>query len=217
MRWGWWVGALLALLVPVAGATSYVALEPAEMFERAELVFYADVIAVDTVIRGDDPWTVVEFDPREILRRPVDDDAEGNGIDDDGVGPDDDVDAVDAEPGDTLTLSFLGGERGELRLAVAAMPGFEVGDVVLVLAYDVEPVDGRATAPPVDAVPASPLVGFRQGVWYVRGGVLRDADDRTLSLIDGALARGGPPTSAEDLLPRLRELAGTSGAAESAP
>ncbi len=105
--------------------------------------------------------------------------------------PKDDV----SEPGETFELAFLGGEAGGVQLTVAQMPSFEVDERVLLFAYDDDF--------------ASPLVGFRQGVWYVRAGILRDPDGRTLgSDEDGALVRGGDGSTPEDLLPVLRDLVG---------
>ena len=90
-----------------------------------------------------------------------------------------------------LTLAFLGGAMpgGEV-LTVAGMPAFAPGDRVLAFTYD-QPY-------------ASPIVGFRQGLWRVTPGGLRDDDDALLSIAaDGTLEKGGDGASLEAVLSAL--------------
>lgn len=89
---------------------------------------------------------------------------------------------------DELTLSFLGGTLESGRsLEVELMPRFREGEQVLVLAYD-------------DEALASPVVGFRQGLWRLTGAGLVDEDGRRLSLEDQALLRDGEGGALDELL-----------------
>src|SRR5690554_5228149 len=112
------LAALLVLLAPAASlATTYRLLELPAMLAATELAFRAVVTDVRTEVLDDEPWTLVTFEPDEILLGP----------DDDGAGgPDPEAD---------VTLRFLGGTAGGLELNVALMPAFEPGDTVLLLAY----------------------------------------------------------------------------------
>lgn len=90
-----------------------------------------------------------------------------------------------------LTLAFLGGSMpgGEV-LTVAGMPAFATGERVLAFTY-AEPY-------------ASPIVGFRQGLWRVTPGGLRDEDGTLLSIAaDGTLESGGDGASMEAVLSAL--------------
>lgn len=91
-----------------------------------------------------------------------------------------------------LTLAFLGGAMpgGEV-LTVAGMPAFAQGERVLAFIYD-EPY-------------ASPVVGFRQGLWRITPGGLRDDDGVLLSVAsDGTLVAGGDGASLEAVLSALK-------------
>ncbi|MEX2542856.1 MAG: hypothetical protein WD314_13690 [Trueperaceae bacterium] len=147
--------ALLALLLfTSATATSYRELSLQEIFTATEVGFVATVASSSVEMRGDMPWTVVEF---EVQRWLAGDGAENR-----------------------VRLAFLGGSRpGGASLQVNLMPGFEVGERVMVLAYDEEYY--------------SPIVGFNQGVWRLRDQALLDAQGRQLSLADdGRLLADGP-------------------------
>lgn len=76
-------------------------------------------------------------------------------------------------------LSFLGGDAaGGPALTVSGMPEFKQGERVLVFAYD--------------QAYASPIVGFRQGLWQVTDAGLVGLDGRRLSLdANGKLVAGG--------------------------
>ncbi|HEX7003435.1 MAG TPA: hypothetical protein VF168_04535 [Trueperaceae bacterium] len=145
---------LLTLLAAgTALATTYRELSLAEILERAEVAFFGTVASVTVEERLGEPWTIVEFAVERQLA------AEGEAA--------------------RRELAFLGGELAGEALRVSLMPAFEVGEEVLVLAYD-EPY-------------ISPIVGFDQGLWRVDDGELRDARGRRLSVDeDGRLVADGP-------------------------
>lgn len=100
----------------------------------------------------------------------------------------------------TVELDFLGGRpAGAPALTVSGMPAFSQGERVLVMAYDQHY--------------ASPLVGFRQGLWRVDARGLTDPEGRLLSVdADGALLRGGGGAPLERVLEAIRQrLATTEG------
>lgn len=150
---------LLAVLtlLPAAFATTYLELTIDEMLARAEIAIYAEVVAVETELRNGLPWTVVTFAPSRDLLDPPEATA--------------DVEAAEA-PLDDVQLAFLGGDPddGGPTLIVNLMPVFEVGEQVVVLAYRDEY--------------ASPIVGFRQGLWRDSALGLIDETGRILSLDD---------------------------------
>lgn len=178
-----WTAFFLALLAPAALATSYLELGLDEMLGRAEIALYAEVTAVETELRDGEPWTVVTFAPERDLLQPPEASV--------------DIDAAE-EPLDEVQLAFLGGTvAGGPTLIVTLMPSFEVGERVLVLAYAADY--------------ASPIVGFRQGLWRDGELGLVDLAGRSLSLDDdGALQLDGSGAGTEALLQalerRLREL-----------
>lgn len=95
--------------------------------------------------------------------------------------------------GDSVTLDFLGGEiAGGETLSVSGMPTFQRGERVLLMAYD-QPY-------------ASPVVGFRQGVWRVGDAGLVDLDGRPLALDGGALVRGDTAAGLDEVVAAIREL-----------
>jgi hypothetical protein len=101
----------------------------------------------------------------------------------------------------TVDLDFLGGQpAGAPSLTVSGMPAYTRGERVLVMAYDQHY--------------ASPLVGFRQGLWRVDARGLTDTDGRLLSVdAGGALLRGGDGAPLERVLEAIRQrLAGPEGA-----
>lgn len=149
------LSSLLALLLSTtAFATTFRELSLEEMFTATEVGFIATVSSASVEMRGDLPWTVVEFEVERWLAGDVAD--------------------------NVVRLAFLGGSRpGGAGLQVNLMPGFEVGERVMILAYDEEYY--------------SPIVGFNQGIWRLRDQALRDAQGRLLSLDDdGRLLADGP-------------------------
>lgn len=167
---------IVALAAPMGHATSYLELTLDEMLNRASIAIYATVVAVDTELRGDEPWTLVTFMPRRDLLNPPEEAA--------------DVDAAEV-PLEAVQLAFLGGSIvGGPTLTVTLMPTFEVDELVIVLAYDADY--------------ASPIVGFRQGLWRDGDLGLVDETGRTLSLDDeGGLLLEGPGAGTEELLQAL--------------
>lgn len=100
-----------------------------------------------------------------------------------------DLTAGDQEgpPPDVIELAFLGGALpGGPTLVVAQMPRFAPGERVLVLAYDADV--------------ASPIVGFRQGLWRLSGESLVGDDGRRLGLEGGELVAEGERVPLGDVL-----------------
>lgn len=164
---------LLALLAPLALAVGYRALTLEEIWADAEIVVFGTVDAVTVEAREGEPWTRVAVDPERLL--------EGGGAD---------GDEDEGEPAAEELLEFwaLGGElpSGE-ALTVAEMPRFEEGERVLLALYD-------------DDALASPIVGFRQGLWRLGSDGLTDPRGRRLSVADGELLRNGDEGGLEDVL-----------------
>lgn len=163
---------LLGLLLSTgAWATTYRELSLSEMLERTQLAFLGTVASLRVEERQGEPWTVVEF---EVER------------------------ALDGVIGDSgrLELAFLGGELPGAALRVNLMPRFEVGEQVLLFAYD-EPY-------------ISPVVGFNQGLWRRGDAGLLDERGRALGLDDeGRLAVAGVETDVDLILDAIeRELEG---------
>jgi hypothetical protein len=151
-------------------ATTYRQLTPGEMIAAAEIGFLATVAAATVEIRAGEPWTVVEFEVERWLTGP-------------------------APEGDRASLAFLGGSSAAgTDLQANLMPRFEVGERVLILAYDEEFY--------------SPIVGFNQGLWRVQGDALIDSVGRRLSLDqEGRLqADGDGPEAALVVDALAREL-----------
>ncbi len=117
-------------------------------------------------------------------------------------------------PGDTVTLSLMGGTVGRRTLAIAGMPQFQVGDRQIVFMAD----NGRVFCP---------LIGIGHGRYHVRtdaatgreyvardnGVPLASAGDVVMPLANGAvLARLASPASA--LAPAAFEAQITATAAQ---
>lgn len=164
---------VLALLPALpALATVYRQLALEEILAAAEVAFVGTVASLSVVIQDDVPWTVVEFDVEQDL-------------------------TDDAGKGGEVRLSFLGGDpAGAPALFVSLMPRFEVGERVVLLAYDEEYY--------------SPIVGFNQGLWRLQGNALVDELGRRLSLDQGGgLQADGDGAEAPRLIEALRrELGG---------
>lgn len=161
---------LLGLLLSTgAWATSYRELSLSEMLERTQIAFLGTVSSLRVEERQGEPWTVVEFEVDRAV---------------DGVSGD----------GGRLELEFLGGELPGEALRVNLMPGFEVGEQVLLFAYDEEYI--------------SPVVGFNQGLWRRGDDGLLDDRGRRLGLDDeGRLTIAGVETDLDLILDAVeREL-----------
>jgi hypothetical protein len=103
-------------------------------------------------------------------------------------------------PTGPVQLSFLGGDAaGGPALIVGGMPHFQSGETVLVFAYDQSY--------------ASPIVGFRQGLWRVTSAGVVDEDSRPLSVdANGELSAGGPGASLAQIVAAIRhQLAAKAG------
>lgn len=98
-----------------------------------------------------------------------------------------------------VELAFLGGTApGGPALTVSGMPNFETGEKVLVFAYD--------------QAYASPIVGFRQGLWRVTAAGLRDEDGRLLSVSDaGKLVAGGSGAPLDSIVQAIRDALAAPG------
>ncbi len=98
-----------------------------------------------------------------------------------------------------ITLAFLGGTvPGGPSLAVSGMPQFETGEKVLVFAYD--------------QAYASPIVGFRQGLWRITPAGLRDEDGNLLSVTGaGKLTAGGSGAPLDTVVQAIRDTLTSSG------
>ena len=173
---------LCLAILPVGAGTTYVALDPYEVLARADAVLTAQVTDVRAETRDEYVWTVVSLDVTEWLTEdPTQDDDEDE----------------PAEPRETLELEFLGGESEGRRLLVAGAISWEPGAEVLIAIYE---EDGAA----------SPVVGFRQGLWRVSEEGLEDPDGRALALdAAGRLVRADRPAAAATVLDAVRQaLAG---------
>lgn len=98
-----------------------------------------------------------------------------------------------------VQLSFLGGDAaGGPSLTVGGMPAFHEGERVLVLAYN--------------QAYASPIVGFRQGLWIVTAAGVRDEDGRQLSVDgQGKLVAGGSGASLQQIVTAIRDQLSSKG------
>lgn len=105
------------------------------------------------------------------------------------------------KPSGPERLSFLGGDAvGGPSLTVSGMPQFQSGDRVLVFAYD--------------QAYASPIVGFRQGLWHVTAAGLVDEEGRQLSVdANGALVAGGSGAPLQQIVDAVRKLLGPKATA----
>ena len=147
-----------------AFATTYAELTLDELTTRAETAFYGAVSEVNVEERDGDPYTLVTFDVTRGLT---------------------------GEPGETLELAFLGGDLPDgTSLVVTGMPQFDLGDEVILFAYDTPYY--------------SPIVGFSQGLWRLSEEGFRDETGRVLSLNEaGELVRDGAGAGTDALLNAL--------------
>lgn len=201
---------LLAMLPLPTHATTYRFMTPSELLAQADVVFTARVVDVTAAVRDDkafdDVYTTVRFDVEEVFRgygtgtSPDPDPAQGE----DSADPNDQNDQDDPEDADddgvvgpptTIELDFLGGEAsGDRRLLVAGSPSWRTGETVLIAAY-------------LDPDLASPLAGFRQGVWRLTNDAFIDVDGRPLGLDpNGRLARTDLPGAPAEVLAAVEAL-----------
>lgn len=174
-------------IVGAAWATTYRALPMDALIDSAQIAFYGEVRDVTVFEREGRPWTRVVFDVERDLMAEASAE-QGTGAEDGGgdsgrdSGDSDDTETGVQGDGSSVELAFLGGSLpGGPSLAVALMPAFEVGERVLVFAYLSDT--------------ASPLVGFRQGLWRSDGDALRDEDGQLLGIQEGMVVAGAPAAS----------------------
>jgi len=115
---------VIVLLLAQARSAAFLTLTLEERLERVVDLFVAEVVAVRSERRGDDPWTVVELRVDHWLVR--------------------DGELVERGP-DIVQLAFLGGEAaGAAPRQVALFPRFAPGEQHLVASYGAE---SRAASP----------------------------------------------------------------------
>lgn len=158
-----------ALLASSVQASTFKRLSLETMLERSEIAFVGRVTALKANPQNGVPFTNVSFKVTETLR---------------------------GEAQDTRTLSFLGGEQENGRsVKVDGLPEFNVGDNVLILAYD--------------STYYSPIVGFSQGYWKLSPDGFVDLMGRKLSVIPGgSLKLDGEGGEREPILKALRARLG---------
>lgn len=162
---------ILISFCSLALATSYKLLSLEDVLSKTELAFYGEVINVTVEAREGEPWTVVSFNVSENLAIP---------------------DGVLNEEGTGLELAFYGGslDSGQ-TLSVSLMPRFEVGENVLVLAYN--------------RILYSPIVGFRQGLWRSTTLGLRSETGEFLGVSEtGDLVQGDDAATNDAIFEALR-------------
>ncbi len=184
--------AALLVMFPMAWATTYLEQTPEEMVLAADMIFVGNVIDVATTNDAGTAWTEVTFDvERWLADRRLED-----GADED-----------EAEPA-RVTLRFLGGTLpGGERLTVSGLPNYELGQRVLIFAYD---------APEA----ASPVVGVRQGSWTLGVTGARGEEGSFLTVpTPGRLQRGATGSGLEELVGAITALreAGTLPSGTPAP
>ena len=194
--------ALSLALLGASWATTYRLLSPAEVIAAADLVFTARVVDVVAELQDDavrpGVYTTVTLEIEDLLRGFGVGEAEPPSPGTDGSAPngsaEDDDDLAELPP-DSLELTFLGGEApGDRRLVVAGSPSWRTGETVLVAAYD-------------DPDLASPIVGFRQGLWRLVDDAFVDEDGRGLGLdAAGRLVRSDLPAAPAEVLSAVRAV-----------
>ncbi len=174
-----WLAGLLSLWLavqPSSLATTYVALEPYEVLAAADAVVTGSVSDVRAEVRGDEVWTVVAVEVDQWL------------TEDPALAGDDEDPDEGAEPRETVVFAFLGGEAEGRRLLVAGSPAWQSGAEVLVAFHEQEGL-------------ASPVVGFRQGLWRLQDDTVVDLDGRYLALdASGRLVRSDRPAARASVL-----------------
>jgi hypothetical protein len=151
-------------------------MSPTEVLLRADLVFYGTVSDVVSENRAGVGWTLVTLRVDELLAGFGYDPAtaaEERGSADEPRGP---LDPAEVAPA-TVTLAFLGSEAAGAELLVSGAPDWRFEESFLVAAYEQEGL-------------ASPLVGFRQGLWRIEDEGFVDLDGLALAIADdGNLVR----------------------------
>lgn len=175
-----WLLALVPVWLLMGGAafaTTYLQRSPQAMLGKADLVFVGTVSEVQVTNDGGTPWTHVRFAVDTALE---------------GVPTN-----ADGKAEQPVELAFLGGTvPGGPALTVGGMPQFQVGEKVLLFAYN--------------QAYASPIVGFRQALWRITPAGLRDEDGRLLSLSgDGTLVSGGSGAPLEAIVTAIRTSLGS--------
>lgn len=161
-----------------ATATTYRLMTPTEILLAADLVFYGTVSDVVTENRAGEAWTLVTLRVDELLV--------GFGYDPSIPSPDGGSEGEPPVPQDpaevapeSVTLAFLGGSAAGAELLVSGTPTWRFEESFLVAAYEQEGL-------------ASPLVGFRQGLWRIGDEGMVDLDGSAL-----AVAEDGSPVRAQ--------------------
>jgi len=174
------LGAALLLFAATwqASATTYRLMAPSEILVAADLVFMGTVSDVVSENRAGEAWTLVTLRVDELLAgfgyQPATGDLDG-GSAGEPPGP---HDPAEVAP-ESVTLAFLGGAAAGSELLVAGTPSWRFEESFLVAAYQREGL-------------ASPLVGFRQGLWRVSDDGMIDLDGSAL-----AVAEDGRPVRAQ--------------------
>lgn len=164
-----------------ASATTYRLMSPSQVILDADLIFLGTVADIVVENRSGEPWTVVTFRIDELVRGfgfdpealDAESDTESGQDTGSGAGQEDDQQLVP----ETVTLAFLGGSTAGAELLVSGAPTWRFDAEYLVAAYEQEGL-------------ASPVVGFRQGLWHLGDDGPVDLDGMALAVADdGALAR----------------------------
>ncbi|MDZ7707921.1 MAG: hypothetical protein U5J97_08545 [Trueperaceae bacterium] len=182
-----YVLALACALVAQGTATSVLERSLAEIFSRADVVVYGEVVATDTEVVDDQIRTRVEIE--------VERDMGGAG---DGTGGDA-VDGPAGEPGDDVrTMTFLAGQTPSGRTTVVDdVPLLARGDRILVAWYRDEGL-------------VSPIVGVWQGLWRLSENGLVDLNGRVLGVDDGSITLGGVERDVATVLDAIEAALGDS-------
>lgn len=192
LAWRHLLAALLCVAMWHAFATTFRFMTPVDVLSAADLVFLGTVSDVVTESRDDQPWTLVTLS--------IDDLFLGFGYDpastDDSAGGD--VPAwqdPEFQVPETVTLAFLGGDmQAAGTLLVSGSPTLRREETYLVAAYQ---QDGLA----------SPVVGFRQGVWRLHDEGFTDLDGTALAVSDdGRLVRADVGAGASQVLFAVRSV-----------
>lgn len=170
---------LACALAAQGTATSVLERSLAEIFTRADVIVYGEVITVEPDVVDDQIRTRVEI---EVAR-----DLGGRG---DGDGDGDDA------SGDVRTLTFLAGQTSSGRTTVVDdLPTVARGDRVLVAWYRDEGL-------------VSPVVGVWQGLWRLAEGGLVDDSGRALGVDDGLITLGGVERDVSSVLDAIETALG---------
>lgn len=102
----------------VATATTYLELTLDEMFDKADIAFFGEVIDSGSETRDGEPWTLITFRVARDLRG--------------------ELATETTEDTTEISLAFYGGQADGVTLTVTDMPQFQRGEDVLILAYDAD-------------------------------------------------------------------------------